>query len=118
MQNAPTPASGSSVTINDTAPAGDRYNLSLCEILPALAGSTTYTLSGSVTPSASGTGATLTLSGAASAMATADSSGNYSFANLANGSYTVTPSKTGYSFSPTSQQASVNGANITAVNFT
>jgi hypothetical protein len=33
MQNAPTPASGTSVTINDSAPATDRYNLSLCEIL-------------------------------------------------------------------------------------
>lgn len=34
-QNAPTPLSGSSVTINDTAPISDRYNLSICEILPA-----------------------------------------------------------------------------------
>jgi hypothetical protein len=31
----PTPASGTVVTINDLAPVGDRYNLSLCEILPA-----------------------------------------------------------------------------------
>jgi hypothetical protein len=36
MQNAPTPASGTSVTINDTAPTGDRYNLSICEVLPAV----------------------------------------------------------------------------------
>jgi hypothetical protein len=35
MQNAPTPLSGTSVSINDTAPTGDRYNLSICEILPA-----------------------------------------------------------------------------------
>ena len=28
----PTPQSGTSVTINDTAPTGDRYNLSICEI--------------------------------------------------------------------------------------
>ena len=34
-QNAPTLLSGTSVTINDTAPAGDRYNLAICEILPA-----------------------------------------------------------------------------------
>jgi hypothetical protein len=26
---------GTVVTINDTAPTGDRYNLSICEILPA-----------------------------------------------------------------------------------
>src|SRR4029077_7436994 len=35
MQNSPTPLSGTSVSINDTAPTGDRYNLSICEILPA-----------------------------------------------------------------------------------
>ena len=28
-------AAGTTVTINDTAPATDRYNLSICEILPA-----------------------------------------------------------------------------------
>jgi hypothetical protein len=30
----PTPASGTKVAISDTAPTGDRYNLSICEILP------------------------------------------------------------------------------------
>jgi parallel beta-helix repeat protein len=34
-ENAPTLLSGTSVTINDTAPTGDRYNLAICEILPA-----------------------------------------------------------------------------------
>jgi hypothetical protein len=34
-QNAPTPLSGSSVILNDTAPTGDRYNLAICEILSA-----------------------------------------------------------------------------------
>jgi hypothetical protein len=33
-QNSPTPVSGTSVTINDTAPTTDRFNLSICEILP------------------------------------------------------------------------------------
>jgi hypothetical protein len=32
MQNSPTPLSGTSVTINDTAPTGDSYNLSLVEV--------------------------------------------------------------------------------------
>ena len=118
MQNAPTPANGTSVTINDTAPTGDRYNLSICEVLPAVGVTSSFTLSGSVSPAAAGSGATITLSGAATAIVTADSSGNYTFSNLANGSYTVTPSKTGYSFSPTSQPASINGANVTGVNFT
>jgi hypothetical protein len=34
-QNSVTPLSGSTVTINDTAPTTDRFNLSICEILPA-----------------------------------------------------------------------------------
>jgi hypothetical protein len=34
-QNSTTPVAGTVVTINDTAPTGDRYNLSICEILPA-----------------------------------------------------------------------------------
>ena len=51
----------------------------------------TYSISGTISPNGSGT--TVTLSGAASATTTADASGNYSFTGLANGSYTVTPSK-------------------------
>jgi UDP-N-acetylmuramyl tripeptide synthase len=35
-QSATTLLVGTSVTINDTAPAGDRYNLAICEILPGL----------------------------------------------------------------------------------
>jgi hypothetical protein len=34
MENAPTLLSGTSVTINDTAPTGDRYNLAIVEVLP------------------------------------------------------------------------------------
>src|SRR5262249_50295083 len=35
MQNAPTPLSGTTITINDTAPTTHDYNLSICEVLPA-----------------------------------------------------------------------------------
>ena len=34
QQNNPTPTLGTTVTINDTAPTTDRYNLAICEILP------------------------------------------------------------------------------------
>ena len=34
-QTAPTPAAGTTVAINDTAPSGDRFNLAIVEILPA-----------------------------------------------------------------------------------
>jgi len=63
-------------------------------------------------------GATLSYSGTASGSVTADGFGNYSIPNLVNGSYTITPSLAGFSFSPISQAETVNGANITGVNFT
>ena len=112
----PSSASGASVTINDTAPAGNMYNLTICEVLPA--GTPTWSMSGTVSPAANGTGTTLTLSGASGGTTTADASGNFTFAGLANGSYTVTPSKTGFTFSPASQPVTVSGANVTGVNFT
>lgn len=78
----------------------------------------TYSISGTISPTAGGSGATVALSGAASATATANSSGAYTFTGLANGTYTITPSHTGYTFSPASQNATVNGSNVTGVNFT
>ena len=78
----------------------------------------TYSISGTISPTAGGGGATLTLSGAVTATTTADAAGNYTFGGLANGTYAVTPSHTGYTFSPTSQSAPVNGANVTGINFT
>jgi len=63
-------------------------------------------------------GVTVTLSGAANATTTTDAGGTYSFLGLANGSYTVTPSKAGgYLFAPTSQAVAVSGSNASA-NFT
>lgn len=77
--------------------------------------SPTFSIAGTLS---GGAGSTVTLTGTAGASVTADSSGNYTFSNLANGSYTVTPSKAGLSFTPASQPATVNGANVTGVNFT
>ena len=79
----------------------------------------TYSISGTVT--LDGTrlgGVTMTLSGASSATTTSDGSGNYSFTGLSNGTYTVTPSLTGYTFSPTGISVTISGANQTEKNFT
>ena len=105
----------------------------LCLILPALilcllfgCGGTssipdpvhrTFGISGSLTPTVGGGGASVGLSGVASASTTADGSGNYSFTGLANGSYAVTPSHSGYSFSPSSQAVTISGVSVTGVNF-
>jgi len=118
MRTTPVATAGTTATINDTAPTGDRYNLSICEILPAATGTTTWNMSGAISPGTGGSGATVTLSGAASVTTVADANGNYSFAGLANGSYTVTPNKAGYTFTPASQAVTINGANQTGVNFT
>jgi hypothetical protein len=78
----------------------------------------TFSISGTLGPVAGGSGATVTLSGARAATQTADSSGKYIFNGLANGTYAVTPSHTGYTFSPNSQAATIHKANVTGVNFT
>jgi len=76
-----------------------------------------WKISGTITPSSNGSGATVTLSGAGEAVATADGSGNYSFSNMPDGSYTITPSKQGFSFSPYSLNAAVNNANVSGLDF-
>jgi hypothetical protein len=75
-------------------------------------------ISGTISPASLGSGATVQLSGVATAITTADSSGNYSFSGLANGSYTVNPSKSGASFSPTKQRVTITGTTVTGINFT
>jgi hypothetical protein len=118
MQSAPTVLSGTSVTINDTAPATDRYNLSIVEVLAASGGGgAIFSISGSITGGGGGSTVRLTQAGTTIGTAIADASGNYSFAGVANGTYTVTPSKTGFTFSPTSRTVIVNGANVTVPAF-
>ncbi len=77
-----------------------------------------YRMSGTINPTAAGNGATVALSGAATATTTADNSGNYAFTGLPNGSYMIAPSHAGYAFSPGNQTATVNGIDVTGVNFT
>lgn len=65
-----------------------------------------------------GNGATIALSGPTSLTTTGNSSGTYSFSGLNNGIYTVTPSRTGYVFSPTVNSFTVDGGNVSGINFT
>jgi hypothetical protein len=96
-----------SVTISSANVAGENFTATAV-----------YSISGTVTAGGSAlSGVTMTLSGTASATTTTDASGNYSFTGLVNGSYTVTPSKTGYTFTPTSKSVTISSANVTAQNF-
>jgi subtilisin family serine protease len=76
-----------------------------------------YSVSGTIT---NGTGAGIggvTVSNG-STTATTSSSGAYTLTGMANATYTLTPSLSGYTFSPASRSVTVNGANVTGVDFT
>jgi len=92
------------VTIN----GGHQLTVNFTSSLP-------YSISGTI---AGGGGDTVALSGSATATTTADASGNYTFPQVANGTYTVTPGTAGFAVSPASQNVTVNGAVVTGVNFT
>ncbi|MBI5076189.1 MAG: carboxypeptidase regulatory-like domain-containing protein [Nitrospirae bacterium] len=61
---------------------------------------------------------TMTLSGAATGTVTTDVNGNYTFAGLLNGNYTVTPSLAGFAFTPASRAVTINNVNVTGQDFT
>lgn len=107
-----TPAS-QSVTVNGADVSGINFTGATVP--------TIYSIQGTITPASNGAGAagaTVTLSGAASATTTADALGNFIFNNVSSGTYTVIPSNAGFSFSPSYQTVTVNGANATGINFT
>jgi len=80
-----------------------------------------YTISGTVTLQGGGTGVTqvlLTLSGDASATTNPDANGNYSFSNLSEGNYTVTPSLNKYRFEPSSRSYNPLNSDQTGQDYT
>jgi hypothetical protein len=82
-----------------------------------VASSATYSISGKVTGAVL-PGVKITLSGDGSASTTTDSSGNYSLDNVAVGSYTITPSLSGFAFTPGNVNITISNKNITGQNFT
>lgn len=83
-------------------------------IVSFVAPATTFSISGN----AGVASANVAWTGTSSGSTTADGAGNYSITGLSNGTYTITPTLAGYTFSPTSQNETVSGSNITGVNFT
>lgn len=73
----------------------------------ALGGGATYSISGRVTDGTGNTIAGVTVSAGAAGSATTDQNGAYTLTGLAAGTYTLTPSKSGYSFSPASRTVTV-----------
>lgn len=79
----------------------------------------TYTVSGSISPAFVGAGTRLVLSQAGQQVAatTAGAIGTYSFTGVGNGSYTVTPGRSGVAYSPASAAVTVNGGAVTVPAF-
>ncbi len=100
------------VTVNNANVTGQNFTGTLVVV--------TYSISGTVGTAGGApiAGVTLTLSGAANATIMTNAAGTYSFTGLANGVYTVTPSLTGYTFSPLNRNMTISGANVTGQNFT
>ena len=67
----------------------------------------TYSISGQVTDADGNPISDVTLSDGAGHTATTDSNGNYTISDLSAGTYTLTPSKSDYTFSPASRTVSV-----------
>jgi PKD repeat protein len=81
------------------------------------AGPSTWSVSGTVT-TGTGVGISGVTVSAGTASTTTNSSGAYTLGGLANGTYTLTPSLAGYTFSPASSSVTISGANVTGRNFT
>lgn len=78
-----------------------------------------YAISGTVTSSGTGLeGVTMLLSGTATASKVSDANGRYAFSGLRAGKYTITPVMPGYADRPWATTQTINGADITNVNFT
>ena len=79
----------------------------------------TYRITGQITSNSTGlAGVTVSLSGESTAETTTDSSGNYSFTGQSNGDYTVTPSLSGYVFSPSDPVITISHRDEAGIDFT
>ena len=110
---ATTPGGSFTLTIMGTS-----GSLSHAATVALVVAAQTFSISGGITPAATGASSRVDLGGTATATTTADASGNYTFTGVVNGSYAVMPSKPGITFTPTSRNVTVSGANVTAVDFT
>ena len=80
----------------------------------ACGGQSKHAIAGAVTGASA---VTVNLTGAATRTTTTDGTGGYAFTGLADGAYTVTPEKTGYTFTPASLAVTVSGADVAGQDF-
>jgi len=77
----------------------------------------TWSVSGTVT-TGTGVGISGVTISTGAASTTTNSSGAYTLGGLANGTYTLTPNLSGYTFSPASSSVTISSANVSGKNFT
>jgi phosphatidate phosphatase APP1 len=86
---------------------------------PAVTNNVTGTVTDQAANPVPGVTLTATATGQTTVTTTTDGSGNYTLAGLLDAStWDITPTKTGYTFSPTNTSEAISGANVTSVNFT
>jgi hypothetical protein len=97
----------------------DGKNITGLNFTAAVNPTPTYTISGTVTSSSGAgmQGIAVSLSGLGIESVTTDAGGRYTFSGLANGNYIIAPTQTGNTFDPESISKTINGADITGVNF-
>jgi hypothetical protein len=76
-----------------------------------------YSISGRVATNTGMALAGVTVAATGRPAVVTNSAGYYTFSNLPDGSYTITPGLSGYTFIPGSRIVTVNGANVAAQNF-
>ncbi len=77
-----------------------------------------FMISGTVSSSGAGLqGVVITLRSGSTTTFTTDASGVFTFRNVTNGTYSLTPERPGYTFSPSTLTAQVNGANVDGQDF-
>lgn len=96
-------------TLSGANLAGQNFTASSAAI------NSTYSISGSVIHNGAGlAGVTVSVD---TVSGFTDANGNFTLSSLTNGSYLLTPTKVGFTFSPASINVSVNSASVTGQNF-
>lgn len=104
-------------------PAGDMFRwydnvvIATSYIGPISSPAATFNITGAIQGGPI-SGVTLSRTGTSSGSTTSDAAGAYGFTGLSAGSYTITPLKTGYAFSPLSATVNLVSSDQAGVNFT
>jgi hypothetical protein len=111
-------ASLSGYTFSPATQSGTVSNQNITSVDFAATASFTsvYTISGTIQYNSSGLAGVAVSCSAGSA--TTDNNGDYTITNVAPGSYTLTPTLSGYTFSPATLSPAVSNVNVTGQNFT